>query len=156
MLSNLQHHAWHFAVILSFAFKPVPYFLPTPFQRIQSALLQFMCNMKTQKEPLPLKPHGWSRWDLQHAHPHEKITPFLHRVFICSKWSCPGLSLQDRSKAEPEPELPCCRLWSFSLGRGVLSLTSDLNLKTAWMLSCYLFTGVSFSFPCCNLAGQDT
>lgn len=41
----------------------------------------------TQKVPLPLQPHGWSRWDLQHTHPHEKITPLLHRVLICLKWS---------------------------------------------------------------------
>lgn len=39
----LQHPAWHLAVILSIAFKPVPYFLPAPCQRTQSTLLQIMC-----------------------------------------------------------------------------------------------------------------
>lgn len=43
MLSYLQHPVWYFAVILSFAFKPVPYFLPTSGQRIQLALLQVVC-----------------------------------------------------------------------------------------------------------------
>lgn len=40
VFSIFNYLAWHFAVILSFAFRPVPYFHATPCQKIQPALLR--------------------------------------------------------------------------------------------------------------------
>lgn len=151
MLSYLQHPAWHFAVVLSFAFKPVPCFFPTPCQIIQSALLQVMCVINITR---PRRSHCLCR-------PMAGAGGIYSTYTHMKKWllySTESLCVQSGAKlwGEHEPELPCCCQWSFSLASGILSLTSVLNLLTAWMLSCYLFTGVSLSIPCCNLAGEDT
>lgn len=152
MLSCLQHPAWRFVVIVSFAFKPVPYFLPTPCQRIQSTLLQVMCvlNRTRPRRSQCLHSPMAGAGGIYSTHTHRK------KKLLLSSPQSSFVPSGAKLWGEREPVLPCCRQWSFSLESVVLSLTSDLNLLTARMLSCYLFTGVSLSFPCCNPAGQDT
>lgn len=86
---HLQHPACHFVVILSFAFKPVPYFLPTPCQRIQSTLLQVMCvlNITRPRRNHCLHSPMAGAGGIYSTHTHRKKLLLSSTVSVCSKWS---------------------------------------------------------------------
>lgn len=143
--SIFHHLAWHFPVIFSFAFKPVPFFLPPLCQKIRPALLRVthILNIPWPERAIASIAPWLEQVGFKAHTVVKKITPLLHGLLFT--WNGGNLG------GECEPELLRCGQRLFTVGSAMLPFTSDLKVLTATNARLFICVSLSFSFPVVNI-----